>query len=327
MTEPVRFTIGYVSMQTGLSAHVIRAWERRYQAVTPLRSKSNRRLYTQLDMNRLRLLKRAIQNGHRISTLAGLETADLVSLADFPPLLHESRRRSRSAAGVDTQETIRACLQAVAVLDGGGLQRLLQRATTSLGRTLLMEGIIQPFMDEVGRRWSSGSLRIVHGHLASVVVHTQLASMLLHPGGDAAEKPCLMIATPAGQHCFLGALAVALIAQDQGWRVIFLGANLPAEEIAAASFMLGPQMVALSITCRSDELVMVDELIRLVKLMNHRCPMVIGGRAGHKLRGHSELCRGAICATTEELIDVLQSPTAVSVATSPIGNASVHNAD
>ena len=53
-------SIGYVSLQTGLSTHVIRAWERRYQALSPRRSAGGRRLYTQADINRLRHLKRLV---------------------------------------------------------------------------------------------------------------------------------------------------------------------------------------------------------------------------------------------------------------------------
>ena len=80
MPEPFGFPIGYVSAQTGLSSHVIRAWERRHKAILPGRSKGRRRLYTESDIDRLLLLKQAIQQGHRISTVAALETSELIDL-------------------------------------------------------------------------------------------------------------------------------------------------------------------------------------------------------------------------------------------------------
>lgn len=327
MTKPISFQIGYISLQTGLSSHVIRAWERRYQAITPRRSKSNRRLYSESDLHRLKLLKRAIQNGHRISTLAHMETSEVATLAEALPPRPKNHWDYQTDPFTDTRGAVRACLRALAGLDGSGLHHELQRATVSFSHNVLLESVIRPFMDEVGHRCSSGSLRIVHGQLASVVVHAQLSWMLVSADSNTAAVPCLMIATPAGQHCYLGALAVALIARDQGWRAIFLGSNLPAEEIAAANFMLKPQLVALSITCGSDGQSVLDELIRLMKLVNHGTPMVIGGRASQELRSHRAISSGAVWAETEDLIGILQSQARPSVSSSLSGIDPSDNAD
>ena len=81
MLGPVGFPIGFVSLHTGLSTHVIRAWERRYHAVSPQRSANGRRLFSQSDIDRLVLLRRSTQNGHSISHIAGLDRAQLVELA------------------------------------------------------------------------------------------------------------------------------------------------------------------------------------------------------------------------------------------------------
>lgn len=307
MPKAVGFPIGFVSLQTGLSTHVIRAWERRYNAVSPQRSESRRRLYRQADIDRLALLKRVIQNGHSISHIAGLETEDLVELAGDTVRAHDSTRaESKVSADIDPQETIAICMKAVATLDGHALYWMLQQAALTFSRQVLMDKIITPFMEAVGCRWSEGSLRIVHGHMASVVIHAQLSSMLEHQNGDAAQKPCLLIATPAGQRCYLGALAVAITAQDHGWEPVFLGYNLPAEEIAFAYSLLNPQMIALSITCRVNDSFMSDELIRLSKLLNGQSPLIFGGRAIHDYNRRVEGIGGTVCATTQGLINQLQ---------------------
>lgn len=307
MPKPVGFPIGFVSSQTGLSTHVIRAWERRYNAVAPQRSESRRRLYSQADIDRLVLLKRVIQNGHSISHIAGLEMADLAELVGATTRSRDSMpAKSEMPTGIDPHETIGSCINAVAMLDGNALHKMLQQAALTFSRQAFLGTIVKPLMEAVGQRWSEGSLRIVHGHVASVVVHAQLISMLEPPTGVATQKPCLLIATPAGQLCCLGALAVAVTAQDHGWNPVFLGSNLPAEEIAAAYSILGSQMIALSITCRVNDSFMHDELIRLSDLLNGQCPLVIGGRASHSYRRCDEGFGGAIWATTKELISQLQ---------------------
>ena len=80
MEEPAGYPIGYVSLATGLSTHALRAWERRYSAITPVRTESGRRLYSRADIDRLLLLKEAIAAGFRISAVAGLDDAGLSRL-------------------------------------------------------------------------------------------------------------------------------------------------------------------------------------------------------------------------------------------------------
>lgn len=307
MPGPVGFPIGLVSLHTGLSTHVIRAWERRYKAVEPQRSPSGRRLFTQSDIDRLVLLKQVIQNGHSISQIAGLERMALVELADTTTRpRHSTHVDSKIPSGFSSSETIASCIEAIEMLDANALHRMLKQAAATFSRQALLDTIVCPLMDQVGSQWSEGSLRIVHGHLASVVIHAQLVSMLDHTTDETAEKPCLLIATPAGQCCYLGALAVAVTVKDHGWRPIFLGFNLPAEEIAVACSILDPQMIVLSITCRVNDSFMRDELIRLANLINDQCPLVIGGRASQGYRRPVEGLGGAIWATRKDLIDLLQ---------------------
>jgi len=311
MPGPVAFPIGFVSLHTGLSTHVIRAWERRYHAVAPQRSANGRRLFTQSDIDRLVLLRRVIQNGHSISHIAGLDRAELVELAETtsPPTIQPNEPThadSKMPAGIAPTEIVNRSLEAVAMLDGKALQGILRQAAATFSRQALLDTIFCPLMEQVGRRWSDGSLRIVHGQLASVVIHAQLISLLNHPTGDAAEKPCLLIAAPASQCCYLGALAVAITAQDHGWEPVFLGFNLPAEEIAAACSIPGAEMIALSITCRVNDAFMQDELIRLSDLLNNGCPLVVGGRASHNYRRSIEAAGGENCSTAAELVSRLE---------------------
>jgi len=308
MARALGFTIGFVSLQTGLSPHVIRAWERRYQAVVPQRSASGRRLYAQADIERLKLLKRATRQGLRISTVAGLAQADLWALirSDDADTVREPTPAIQ-AINCNPREMIDACLHAVAELDSLQLHRLLQRAAVAFSRHDLLASIVQPLMDQVGRRWSQGSLRIVHAHAAAVVVHGFFTRMLNDPPESGDTQACLLMATPSGQRCCLGALAVCIIAQEHGWQPIFLGSSLPAEEIIAACTILEPQILAVSITCRGNDRFMQEELIRLNDVAEDRCPLVIGGRASALYRHSIEDRVGAVWATTEAFTDLLQS--------------------
>ena len=79
-SDKPRHPIGVVSQRTGLPQDVLRAWERRYAAVVPQRTPTGRRLYTDLDIQRLRLLRDAVAGGRRISDVANLGVAELEAL-------------------------------------------------------------------------------------------------------------------------------------------------------------------------------------------------------------------------------------------------------
>jgi len=306
VTAAPGFQIGLVSLQTGLSTHVIRAWERRYKAVEPRRSAAGRRLFSKADIDRLVLLKQAVDRGHNISTIAGLDREALVALVPPPAGPAGALPVEPASPSGDARETIAACLEAIGRLDGHAVYRRLNQAAMTAGRRAWLETVVVPLMEAVGKQWSDGSGRILNGHFAAGIVHAQLIGMLAQAADHRPEAPCLLIAAPAGQCCYLGALAVALLAQDHGWRPIFIGSDLPAEEIAAAHAILAPQMIALSITCRISADFMQAELRRLLDLLADQCPLIIGGRASDAYRPIRADRPGVIWATTRDLIHQLQ---------------------
>ena len=310
MEEPVGYPIGYVSLATGLSTHLLRAWERRYNAITPIRSENGRRRYCKEDIERLRLLKTAVASGVRISTIAALDNAGLKDRLNQqrgqPPAPAGEGGESAPAVSSEVQNLIDAGLAAVDRLDGAGLRRVLQAASVDLNRQTVLDEVIRPLMEEVGTRWARGQMRIVHGHLAANVVQACLERMLEAPRNVSAGRPRMVIAAPGGQWCFLGALAVAVTVQDHGWVPALVGANLPSEEIAAACDILDPQMLALSMTCRIDDAYMHGDFQRLARYIGDRCPIIAGGRAAPRYRDSIAAGGGTVCGTTEHLLALLQ---------------------
>lgn len=305
MGAPAGYPIGYVSLSTGLTTHTLRAWERRYQAVAPTRTKGGRRRYARKDIDRLLLLKRALAAGHRISAVAGLassQLADLIHVPDREAVVSAAAPRTSHDPAYSVQATLAACLSAIAALDGIGLQVALQEAAFRLNRQTILETVISPLMAEVGRQWAQGRMRIVQGHLAACIVGTYLDRMLETAGALAAGSPRVVIAAPAGQWCDLGARAVAVTARDHGWEPVQLGANLPCEEIGAACDILRPQAVALSITSRIDDAYMRRELERLAGFIDGDCVLLAGGHAVERYRACIEAGGGTVCRTAGQFL-------------------------
>jgi DNA-binding transcriptional MerR regulator/methylmalonyl-CoA mutase cobalamin-binding subunit len=264
-----------VARRTGLSPHVIRMWEKRYGAVAPARTDTRRRLYTEADITRLGLLRQATILGHTISRIATLPTEQLRALIDEEAAAAPPKPPTHPDI-IPAQSSLDACLDAVQRLDAVALETTLMRARVMLSHTAFLETLIVPLMQAIGDLWYQGVLRIMHEHLTSAVVRTLLGSLHLAPG-LADTAPHFIATTPAGQLHEIGALCVASMASVDGWRVTYLGPNLPAEDIAAAVQQDHAKAIGLSIIYPPDDPHLPQELARLCRYLTADVTVFVGG--------------------------------------------------
>lgn len=279
----LRHPIGVAARRTGLKPDLIRAWERRYNAVEPGRTQTRRRSYSEADIERLLLLRRAVGTGRGIGQIAHLSNQELRALIAEEPLRTFQVRAEPvippPAASPDSAEPyLSLCLTAARRLDIHDLERQLERASVVLSLHNLLDKLLAPLLHRIGELWKNGDLRPIHEHMATAVVRSFLGSMrtAFHatPGG-----PQLIVTTPARQLHEMGALIAAAAAASEGWKVTYLGSDLPAEEIAAAVVQIGAKALALSIVYPPDDPLLPDELRRLRRLLPHATQVVVGGRA------------------------------------------------
>jgi len=281
MENEKKYAMKVVTRRTGLTSHAIRVWEKRYKAVEPERTDTNRRLYSEADIQRLIDLHRATQQGHSIGRIAQLADAELKALVEdevptFSPV--ETRTAQVAAANFDENYNfVEACLEAIRAMDGPALEAELMRAEVAMGRKKLLTAVIAPVMQQIGELWSQGELRVAAEHLATSAIRTFLGTMnATHRPPTGA--PLMISTTPAGQWHEVGALLASLAAQSEGWRTLYLGPNLPAEEIAATALSHGARAVALSIAYPGEEILINGELMKLSRGLPDT-PLLIGGRA------------------------------------------------
>jgi MerR family transcriptional regulator, light-induced transcriptional regulator len=268
--DEYRYPIRVVIARTGLTADVLRAWERRYGAVRPQRSEGRQRLYSEDDVHRLTLLRRATLAGHSIAEVARLRTEALEALVDEP-------HAAASPAAPDAESAVvRAALAAAERLDGPALEAALKRAALALG-TGFVDRVAPRLLTAVGERWHEGTLSPAHEHLVTGIVRRVL-DWLLDAHVPATRAPRLVVATPAGEHHELGAMLGAAAAVAEGWAVVYLGANLPASDIVAAAQQVRARAVALSAVYENRGGARAD-VQRTVRALPRGTTLFAGGRA------------------------------------------------
>lgn len=277
------YTIKYVSLQTGLKPYLIRSWEARHSAICPKRSSSNRRVFSDEDINRLILLKRAVAAGQTISNAARMSDSDLTLMvmqgagSHTPDGWFPSQRPDHFVyRGSDVTRIVDEALTQVIHLDPSSLEKVLAGASVEMPRLSFLQRVILPLFQKIGELWRIGRLKTINEHMASVVVRSMLWDMLraVEVSGYA---PRILVTTPAGQWHEFGALASALAASESGWRVHYFGPDLPSEEIAYAVWQLDARALVLSICHRMNDHRLAAELQNIRRLAGGQLLIFVGG--------------------------------------------------
>ena len=267
--------IRVVAQRTGLTTATLRAWERRYHVVDPTRSEGGHRLYSDEDIRRLRALIRAVEGGRSIGQVASLETEEVERL------IREDRKErapDRAPSGGTLSDQVAYAFSLVEGMKSDELERFLMRAAVSLRPAEVVSGILVPLLKQVGTAWSEGSLGASSEHLASVTLRRYLEWLTQTVQADSGGA-LAVTGTPTGQRHEFGALLAGVVAAGEGWRVRFLGPDLPAAEIVRAGTALGASLVALSAVHPELSRDTIDDIASIRRDLPDRVDVVIGGSA------------------------------------------------
>lgn len=275
-----KYQIGTVARATGLSTHTLRVWERRYGVVSPARTPGGSRVYSDTEVIKLRLLKRLTGEGHSIGRIAHLSIAELEAMAAEPAATAPPAAiMGRDVAGITRQRF----LEALACLDMTAAERVLLYAVGFLDPRAFLLDVAAPILDDIGARWERGDLRIAHEHAASALLRNLLGTLMrTRPPRTGAATA--VAATPSGELHELGVLMAALMAVLMGWKVLYLGPSLPADEILHVLDQSDAAALLLSLVNApggAGEAVpgIEAELARLVRGLRPGVDLVAGGRS------------------------------------------------
>jgi DNA-binding transcriptional MerR regulator len=255
---------------TGLATARLRAWERRYEIVRPRRQPNGYRAYSSEQVALLRAFARLCAAGERIGDLVRQPRESVIARA-------EERATDNSP--------LSSLLEAVKRFDRERLSQLLGEHRRRLDPVRFGREVVLPLGEVIGDLWALGKLGVAAEHLASEVVVQQLKAELANaPAGGA----FLLAACLPGEHHEWGFLVTLVDLKSRGWRVQYLGADLPLKDLVEAVWTTIPQVVALSAANPQNVEVRLPELRRLSRLLPPGTVAAVGGRGtdgiGAKLR-------------------------------------------
>ena len=265
--------IGEIARRAGIPAPTLRAWERRYGIVEPVRTGSGYRLYSGEDERRLKSMVDLISRG-----VAPAEAARRV----MPGPSEAGRGVSDGANGQPgselraegTEELRGRLLESLLAYDDLGAQRIIDAAIASLSTAAMLVDVILPVMCEIGDRWRAGNASVAAEHFATGVIRSRVLPLARGWGGG--RGPLVLLACPPGERHDLGLIAFGLLLRERGWRAVFLGADTPFDAIERAASEMNPAAIALAVV-GGDPGPDLDR--EWIETLRSRAPVFLGGAA------------------------------------------------
>jgi DNA-binding transcriptional MerR regulator len=251
--EPGPLRIGEFARRVGVSPELLRAWERRYELLRPIRSAGGFRLYTADDAERVARMRQGLDQG--------LSAAEAARAA-----LQEARPSERLL-----EDAASRLLAAVRSYDEAGAHAVLDESLAAFGLELVLRDLVLPVLAQIGIEWEAGTLAVNQEHFASNLIRGRLIALarLWGRGGG----PLALLACAPGERHDISLLAFGLVLRSHGWRILFLGADTPLSTLAEAVETTRP---ALTVVTSFDAALLEAEAAALRRL-SELGPLVLSG--------------------------------------------------
>jgi len=267
--------IAAVERDTGISKDTLRIWERRYGFPTPARDALGERVYPAEQVQRLRLLKRLLDAGHRPGRVVPASAEALDALLQQP-----AGRGGGTANAGASLPALEPFLNLLRAHDVEGLRRLLSQAVLRMGLGSCVLDLIAPLTTQIGEMWMRGELQVFEEHIYSESLQLVLRqSVQAIPRLALSETPRVLLTTLPGEQHGLGLLMVEAMLTLQGCQCLSLGVQTPLEELPRAAAAHRSDIVALSFSGYLSASVVQQGLSSLRARLAPEVALWAGGRA------------------------------------------------
>ena len=264
------YPISAVSSTTGVNSVTLRAWERRYGLLKPVRTEAGHRLYTEDDIERVKLILQLLDEG--------------IAISRVKEALRIAAERELGKATAETgpwQQYQQTMLRAVAEFDEGVLETVYNEAMSLYPVDVVTRQLLMPLLEQLGERWAKEITGIAEEHFFSVYMRNKLGARFHHRNLQNTGPRLVAACLPGEQHEF-GLLLFSLAAHARGYRIILLGSDMPISQLPAVVKRTRSQAIVLSGSVELDE----DNLLTELKLLSKDCrvPVYVGGSSAYRYR-------------------------------------------
>lgn len=215
------YSIKDLEKLSGIKAHTIRIWEKRYKLIEPQRTSTNIRCYCDLDLKRLMNISMLNRNGEKISRIAKLTPDEITT-----------RVNQLQQYTTDTESQVESLAISMIDLDEDKFERILSRSILQMGFEETMIKVVYPFFIKVGLMWQTGSIGPSREHFVSNLIRQKLIVAIdSQMNSYSPRSKNFLLFLPEGEFHEMGLLFFAYLLKRRGHKVIYLGQSVPVADI------------------------------------------------------------------------------------------------
>lgn len=224
------YSIKDLAHLSGVKPHTIRIWEQRYKLIKPKRTNTNIRTYNDLELKKLLNISLLLSNGHKISKVANLNEAELIVEIDNLQLI--------KLESTSNESCINNLISAMIDLDEERFDKTFTASLLKIGFEKTIIQVIYPFLHKVGLLWGTNKVNPLQEHFISNLIRNKIISFAENQTFLITKKSKFILFLPSNEYHELSILLANYILKSLGFKVIYLGQNVPAKYIAESLIKL-----------------------------------------------------------------------------------------
>ncbi|MBS1596796.1 MAG: cobalamin B12-binding domain-containing protein [Bacteroidetes bacterium] len=260
------FTIKDLENLSGIKAHTIRVWEQRYSFLKPQRTETNIRYYNTDELKNILNISLLHKYGYRISHIDRMDEEEV-----------KEKIISLSFAQAQQERIVNELIQHMVDLDIDRFECVLDNYIMTRGIDKTITQIIFPFLDRIGILWLTNHINPAQEHLVTNLIRQKLIVGIEGVVSHFNVNKTVMLFLPEGEYHELGLLYVSYLLKNRGAKVIYLGANIPLEDVEFVSKIKHPDFIYTHLTSVAGNFNFEKFLTRIHKLLPNT-PLFISGR-------------------------------------------------
>lgn len=253
---------------TGIKAHTIRIWERRYKLIEPHRTSTNIRYYDDEQVKKLLKIATLLGQGIKISKVA--ELSDKQINAEMRSLEADAPDDAIIAAMVNELTA------AMLTFDESAFEKVFSSAALRFGMYQAMVRVFYPFLKKTGLMWSFSEAMPVQEHFASAIIRRKLIVAIDGLPAPTRKSKTFLLFLPADEWHETGLLLSDYLIRSKGYRTIYLGQNVPADNLTQLISATKPSYLLTLYVARQDQQSLEQDMYRIAT-QNKNLQVLVGG--------------------------------------------------
>jgi len=211
------YSMAQVETLTGIKGHTLRVWERRYNFLKPDRTETNIRFYSDSELRKLLNINILINNGFRVSKIDKMNEDEI----------HQVVLEVNAGSSAKYDDDLNSLVLAMIELNEDRFNSIFQRHITSKGLLSTVMNLLYPFLNHVGALWTANKAIPAHEHFISNLIRQKIISAIdmIPPAKEG--SPVVIMFLPENEDHEIALLLANYISQDLGFKVYYLGQNVP----------------------------------------------------------------------------------------------------